>query len=62
LKFIGKGDMLDVYALDRDADVIDARTAIRCVIAMGGTVDIGGLRKIAEGVRALIVAVLAQGG
>lgn len=54
--------MLDVYALDRDADVIDARTAIRCVIAMGGTVDIGGLRKIAEGVRALIVAVLAQGG
>lgn len=61
LKFIRKGDMLHVYAVDRlGRDAIDVQTTIRSLIAKGVTVEIRGLGKIAQGVGGLIIAVLAQ--
>jgi putative DNA-invertase from lambdoid prophage Rac len=61
LKFIRKGDVLHVYAVDRlGRDALDVQATVRALLERGVAVEIHGLGRIAKGVGELILAVLAQ--
>lgn len=61
LKYIRKGDVLHVYAVDRlGRDALDVQKTVRALLDNGVAIEVRGLGRIARGVGELIIAVLAQ--
>lgn len=61
LKFVRKGDIVRVYALDRlGRDAIDVQQTVKSLMTQGVTVDIRGIGPVAPGAGEIIIAVLAQ--
>lgn len=60
-KFVRKGDVVHVYAVDRlGRDALDIQSTVRALLDKGVAIEVHGLGRIAKGVGELILAVLAQ--
>lgn len=61
LRYIRKGDILFVYAVNRlGRDALDVQATVRSLLGRGVEVDVHGLGRISRGAGELILAVLAQ--